>query len=129
MHRAIKKHMANIQDPALAVAGGVAGNFITTQLEKQKFMQGFSQYTPVATVLLGTLGYLFAKNPMIKAFSLGMVAVGGTETVEGLIYPSNVNQVTQGAAPTARQFGYVQQYTPSDISAGQIRTNDGIVVR
>jgi hypothetical protein len=98
-----------LKEFGLGIAGGFVGNQITTLLEKQSFMTGYSQYTPVVTVLAAGAGRIFV--PSLKEVFNGAAIVAGTEFVESMI-----NKATSTSA-NGVQFGYVPKPLPAGTPA------------
>lgn len=123
--------MASAIDIAIMVSGGVAGNYASNFIQKQSFMQGYTQYTPGVTAILGTLVSIFAPDDKLQKIGQGMAVTAGTELAESVMAMAMAPAASavKGVPATPRAFGYVPQYMPPFLEAGVVRTADGIAVR
>jgi len=111
-------------DLGLGLAGGIVANQASNFLEKQDFMQGNEELTPLIPAALGAIGYVFLP-PQFKAAAFGMFVVSGTEAGEGLIA-----QATGTVNGVLNQLGFTPQYLPSQaMRDARIKTPQGVVVR
>jgi len=89
------------------VAGGFIGNQITGLVEDQLNKSGNANagtIAPLGTILIGSLITMFAPE-QFRSIGVGMVAVAGTESVEGLVSgamtptPTVTNSATERVYP------------------------------
>lgn len=74
------KFVAELKPMAMGVAGGIAGGYVTTMIEKQPFANKMGEFTAVIPAIAGVL--LGAIFPKYKEIGRGMAVVAGTELLQ-----------------------------------------------
>ena len=107
-----------------AVAGGYAGNQITTAIESALLKSNnanAAKIAPALTAIAGLLGQMFLPD-RAKPIGIGMTAVAGTETLEKVIVSANSNNTTAAQAAAIRIPPGTNAATIREMP-GSVRTN------
>lgn len=136
---ASKKGKSKIMDSVLTVVKLAGGGFIANQVsnfvENQSFASSFKDYVPAVPLAVGVAGAMFAPEGL-KPVAYGMIAVSGTELIEGIVNkatttaPNTTASTTTGASvqglPKSSRLGYTPQIIPE---GGKITKFKGVAVR
>jgi hypothetical protein len=86
----LKNITKNIKPVAIGIAGGTAGSYVTSLIEKQSFASSLGEYSALPTAIAGVV--LAALLPKFEDFGKGMSIVAGVEIAQSLMgkaLPSN----------------------------------------